>query len=411
MIDSLSERSGLSQVRLGRLKATLQGYVDRNEVAGAVAVLHRHGVLADIETLGWQDKEARIRMKRNTIFRVASMTKPIVAVATLVLVEEGKIRLSDPVDSWLPELAHRSVMRDPQGSPDDVYTSPRSITLEDLLTYRLGIGWAKSGLESRVFALATGPLADALQITNAERLAPDVWMTRLGALPLIYEPGTRWLYHVASDVLGVLIARITQKPLEVFLRERLFLPLGMKDTSFVVPPEKRRRLAVLYSSNPRGGLAVLDHPMRTAWGEPPIFPSGGGGLVSTADDYLRFARMLLNNGRLDGVRILSRKTVEAMTTDHLTPEQHTHASFNIPGIWSERGFGLGVEMRTKQVGLGPSVGTFSWAGAFGTAWYVDPQEDMIAILLLQLQNAVMYADWTIKICDDFLTMAYQAIAD
>src|SRR6266568_6520450 len=205
--------SGLSQDRLHRLSRVLEGYVERGEVAGMVALIHRHGEEAYAANIGWQDREAQIPIQRDTIFRIMSMTKPVTAVATLMLVEEGTIRLFDPVDTWLPELANRVVMRDPNGSPDDVYPAPRSITLHDLLTYRLGIGWGKSSLRSRIFALVAAPIADALQIPNAERLAPDTWMARLGELPLVYEPGARWLYHVASDILGVLIARITGKSL------------------------------------------------------------------------------------------------------------------------------------------------------------------------------------------------------
>jgi CubicO group peptidase (beta-lactamase class C family) len=294
-----------------------------------------------------------------------------------------------------------------------VYPSPRSITLHDLLTYRLGIGWGKSSLGSSLLALTAAPLADALEIPNAVHLAPDAWITRIGGFPLAYEPGTRWLYHTASDILGILLTRVTGKPLEVALRERIFEPLGMVDTSFVVPPEKRSRLSVLYGPTPEGGLTVLDHPQTTGWAEPPLFASGGAGLVSTADDYLRFARMLLNKGALDGVRVLSRKTVEAMTTDYLTAEQHTHATFafSTNEMWANRGFGYGVQVLTKQTGLGPSVGTFGWPGALGTAWYVDPREDLVAIILLQYQNAIVAADWRSKIGDDFLTLAYQAIND
>jgi CubicO group peptidase (beta-lactamase class C family) len=218
------------------------------------------------------------------------------------LVEEGKIRLYDPVDGWLPELAHRMVMRDPNGSPDDVYPSPRAITLEDLLTDRLGIGWGKSSLSARLFAITAAPIAAALLISGAERLAPDAWMARLGAFPLLHEPGAHWHYQVASDILGVLIARVTGKPLETFLRECLFEPLGMIDTSFAVPAEKRNRLATLYAQTPEGELTVRDHPQKTLWAEPPLFPAGSGGLVSTADDSQRFGRMLLNKGELDGVR-------------------------------------------------------------------------------------------------------------
>ncbi|MFL5661502.1 MAG: serine hydrolase domain-containing protein [Ktedonobacteraceae bacterium] len=404
--------SGLSQERLGRLSRVLHGYVERGEIAGIVALIHRHGEEAYVETIGWQDREAQLPIKRDTLFRIMSMTKPVTAVAALMLVEEGRLRLYDPVDSWLPELANRMVMRDPDGSPDDVYPAPRSITLHDLLTYRLGIGWGKSSIRPRIFALFT----DLSQVEHAERFDPDAWMARLGELPLVYEPGARWLYHVASEILGVLIARVTGKPLETFLRECLFDPLGMVDTSFAVPPEKRSRLAVLYAQAPAGGLTVRDHPQTTGWAEPPSFPSGGAGLVSTADDFQRFGRMLLNKGELDGVRILSRKTVEAMTTDYLTPSQHTHPLSNFDrydmdrsaGMWDNWGFGYGVAVRTRRIGLGPSVGSFYWPGAFGTTWVADPQEGLMATLLPQVVSANPFYT---QVGEDFLTLTYQAITD
>lgn len=410
-ITSNFQHSGFSQERLSRLSKALEGYVERGEFAGIITLIHRHGELAHVDTIGWQDRDAQIPMQRDTIVRIASMTKPITTVAALTLVEEGKIRLFDPVNKWLPELANRVVMHDPNGSPDDVYPAPRSITLHDVLTYRLGLGWGSSSLSSRLFALTAAPIADALQIPNVERLAPDAWMARLGTLPLIYAPGERWLYHTGSDILGVLMSRIAGKPLEAVLRERVLEPLRMVDTSFVVPPEKRNRLSVLYGPAPEGELAVLDHPAASGWTDEPLFPSAGAGLVSTADDYLRFGRMLLGKGELDGVRILSPQTVKAMITDHLTPEQHAHGIFGNTEMWANRGFGYTVQIQTKQTGLGPSVGTISWAGGLGTAWYADPQEDLVAIILLQYQNGIVAANWRSKIGDDFLALTYQAISD
>jgi CubicO group peptidase (beta-lactamase class C family) len=407
-------RSGLSQERLNRLSRALQGYVEREEIAGMVVLIDRHDELAYANTIGWQDKEAQLPIKRNTLFRIASMTKPLIAVAALMLVEEGRIRLYDPVDAWLPELANRVVMRDPDGSLDDVYPSPRPITVHDLLTYRLGIGWGKSRLFPHLRTLIPAPFAAVAQVEQTERLDPDSWMARLGELPLLYEPGARWLYHVASEILGVLIARVAGMSLEAFLHERLFDPLGMVDTSFSVPPEKRSRLAVAYAPMPTGGLSVLDHPRSTGWADPPLFPSGGAGLVSSADDYLRFGRMLLRSGELDGIRLLSRKTVEAMTTDYLTPEQHTHAIFDQSEMWANKGFGYGVAVTTRRIGLGPSVGSFFWPGALGTTWYADPQEDLVATLLLQLKDAIVAAEWRNKVAkvgEDFLTLTYQAITD
>ncbi|QBD77134.1 class A beta-lactamase-related serine hydrolase [Ktedonosporobacter rubrisoli] len=218
------QRSGLSHARLERLSRALEGYVERGEFAGVSALLYRHGALAYFDTSGWQDKKAQVPMQRNTIFRLGSMTKPLTNVAALTLVEEGKLRLFDPVDEWLPELGNRMVMRDPNGSPDDVYPSPRPITLHDLLTYRPGIGWGKSSLGSQLFALTAQPVADALQISNAESLTPDAWMARIREFPLVYEPGARWLYHISSDILGILLTRVTGKSLEEALRERVFEP-------------------------------------------------------------------------------------------------------------------------------------------------------------------------------------------
>jgi CubicO group peptidase (beta-lactamase class C family) len=220
---------------------------------------------------------------------------------------------------------------------------------------------------------------------------------------------------VAADILGVLIARIAEKPLETFLQERIFTPLGMVDTSFVVPPEKRDRLAVAYAKAAPGELTVWDHPQNTRWADLPLFPSGGAGLVSTADDYQRFGRMLLCGGELDGVRLLSRKTVEAMTTDYLTPEQHTHPAtmydrydVDRSGIWANRGFGYGIGVRTKRIGLGPSMGSFFWPGAFGTTWMADPQEHLMTTLLFQVVGTNPHYT---QVGEDFLTLTYQAIED
>lgn len=416
MTETISiQRSGLSRERLDRLSRVLQGYVERGEIAGMVALIHRHGEEAYAESVGWQDKEAQILMQRDTIFRIMSMTKPVTTVAALMLVEEGRIRLYDSVEKWLPELANRKILRDPAGSLDDVYPAPRSITLHDLLTYRLGIGWGDHQLQPRFLALVPSPIAEVLfQPEQVVRFDNDSWMARLSEFPLLYAPGERWLYHIASDVLGVLIARITGQPLDAFFQERIFEPLGMIDTGFVVPAEKSNRFSVAYAPAPTGGLTVLDHPKYNLWVDPPAFLSGGGGLISTADDYLRFARMLLGKGELDGVRLLSRKTVEAMTTDYLTPEQHTHSFFDEIDFdrslkWTNQGFGYGVQIRARQVGLGPSAGSFFWPGALGTTWLADPQEDLVATLMFQLSGAQMLNFSPIS--QDFWTLTYQAIAD
>lgn len=400
--------NGFSADGLKRLSETLQGYAERDEVAGLVGAIYRHGELVQVDTAGWRDREARAPMMRDTVFRLASMTKPIVTAAALQLVEQGVIGPSDPVDRWLPELADRKVMRDPSGSPEDVEPATRPITLEDLLTYRFGLGWGRSSLGPQLMALTADPVASVLGIPGAERLAPAAWMRRLGEFPLIAQPGVLWRYHTASDVLGVLIARITGQTLETVLAERIFGPLGMVDTGFVVPQEKRERLAVLYA---RDG-SVLDHPDSTAWAKEPLFASGGAGLVSTVADYSRFARMLLGGGELDGARILSRATVEAMWRDYLTPEQRAVPPFNPPlgqTMWDEQGFGYGLRVRTEQSGIGPALGTVSWPGGLGTSWIADPVNDLVALIFVQTANIIVAADWQIPLGDDFLDLTYRAL--
>ncbi|NBD24887.1 serine hydrolase domain-containing protein [Paenibacillus glycinis] len=408
-------KAGLSETRLLRLSKVLQDYVDRGEIAGAVAAVHRKGKEAYADAIGWQDKEARIPVRRDTIFRIMSMTKPITAAAALLLAEEGKIRLHDPVDAWLPELSGRVVLRDPNGRLDDVVPASRPITLHDLLTSRIGIGWEDHPLQSEMMKLLPAPLAKPLGEQHAEEhLDPDSWMKRLSELPLLYQPGTRFLYHIAHEVLGVLIARVSGQTLDAFYRERIFEPLGMNDTSFALPPEKRGRLSVAYAPKAEGGLIELDRPESTAWAEAPIFPSGGAGLLSTADDYRRFGRMLLGYGEVDGVRMLSRKSVEAMITDHLAPEQRAQPFFDETDydgsmMWTNKGYGYGVSVRTKQIGIGPGIGSFFWPGALGTTWIADPREELMATLMIQLRGAQLPKNSLIAY--DFWTMLYQAIID
>lgn len=407
--------AGLSTSRLRRLSDMLQGYVDRGEIAGAVAVVHRRGEEAYADSIGWSDKEARLPMSRDALFRIMSMTKPVTAAAALTLVEEGKIRLHDPVDAWLPELSGRAVLRDPDGPPHDVVPASCPITLHDLLTSRIGIGWGDHPFLPAVMRLLPAPLAKTVGEENAEEhLDPDAWMKRLGELPLLYQPGTRFLYHIAYEILGVLIARVAGRPFGDFLRERLFEPLGMKDTGLFVPPESRGRLTVAYAPKADGSLLALDSPESTGWASPPLFPSGGGGLVSTADDYQRFGRMLLGGGELDGARVLSRKSVEAMTTDHLSPEQRAHPFFDETdydgsAMWTNKGYGYGVSVRTRAIGIGPGVGSFFWPGALGSTWIADPREDLMGTLMIQLRGAQLPKNS--KIALDFWTMIYQAIVD
>jgi CubicO group peptidase (beta-lactamase class C family) len=397
---------GLSKTRLTRLSDAMRGYVDRGEVAGVVTLVHRNGREVHADAFGWQDEEAGTPIRRDTIFRIASMTKPVVSVAALMLLEDGKLRLDDPVDRWLPELADRRVMRKPNGPIDDTYPAPRPITVLDLLTHRPGL--------ASQFA-DTGPIAAetaGLHIGNALLLkgdSPDEWLARLGKLPLVYEPGAYFNYGFGTDVLGLLVGRIAGTGLEDFLRARLFGPLGMADTGFHVPEGKRDRLSVAHMPDPVTGKRVLvDHSRNSPWNDPKPVPSGSAGLVSTSDDYSKFGLMLRDGRAAGGERILSRKTIELMTTDFLTQEQRGRLFLGFD-MWAARGFGLGVSITDRlggQFGLG-SVGRFGWGGAFGTTWFNDPKEDLTAVMMIQL----MVGPLSPKIEADFGNLIYQAIDD
>jgi CubicO group peptidase (beta-lactamase class C family) len=346
-------------------------------------------------------------MRRDTLFRIASVTKPITAAAAMVLVEECKIRLDDPVDRWLPELANRKVLRRIDGPVDDTVPAKRPITLRDILTFRLGIG-AVMVFPSRYpiqkameeAGVAPGPILPAL--------APDELMKRYGSLPLCYQPGEVWMYNSGSDILGVLIMRVTGKSLETFLRERIFTPLGMKGTSFSVPESKIDRLATCYQTDfATGKPTIFDKARSGRFARPPVFESGAGGLVSTVDDLLAFGRMMLDKGRYGRERILSRPSVELMTSDQLTPEQKAASDF-FPNFWDSRGWGFGMSVITKGDDLSMVPGRFGWDGGYGTSWYCDPKEDMIGILMTQ---RVWDSPHPPYVQLDFWTSAYQAIAD
>ncbi|WP_433935362.1 serine hydrolase domain-containing protein [Sorangium cellulosum] len=285
----------------------------------------------------------------------------------------------------------------------------RPITLRDLLTFRMGFGQIM------------GP-PDALPIQKAVRErqimslgppkpptphAPDEWIRRFATLPLMYQPGERWMYNTGSYVLGVLIERASGQPLEAFFRERIFEPLGMKDTGFSVPAEKLDRLATSYWPNAEtGALEIHDGVADSQWSRPPAFPDGGAGLVSTIDDYLAFGQMMLDKGKHGRERILWRPSVEVMTTDHLTPEQKAVSGF-LPGYWDSRGWGFGVSIVTRRDDVAAVPGRFGWDGGYGTSWYSDPREDMVAILMTQRAGFPLFS----RVYLDFWTSVYQAIDD
>lgn len=398
---------GFSRARLARMHCALERHVTGGQLPGLVALVYQRG-REYVEALGTLAFDSRAPMARDTIFRLASMTKPLTAVAAMVLVEECRLRLDDPVDEWLPELRNRQVLRAIESPLDDTVPAKRPITLRDLLTFRCGYG--EVAFHSPTCPLQTAMMEAQLPLSAWPFAAtPDEFMKRLGSLPLAYQPGERWLYHMGSEILGVLIARVSGQSLGTFLRERIFEPLGMEDTGFHVPEAKLDRLPTCYGTNyPSPEVVVLDEARGGQVSRTPVFESGGGGLVSTVDDLLAFGLMMLNNGAYGRrERILSRPSVEIMTMDHLTPEQKATSPF-FADFWNTRGWGLGVSVVTARNELADVPGRFGWDGAFGTSWYVDPIEEMIGVLMTQRRpDLLKIPDVTL----DFWTSAYQLIDD
>jgi len=397
---------GLSRARLGRLHDVMAGHVERGDVPGLVTLVSRRGEV-HVDAIGKQAAGDNDPMRRDTIFRIASMTKPIVAAAAMILVEECRLRLDEPVDPWLPELANRQVLKSLDGPLDDTVPANRPITLRDLLTFRMGFGQMMAPPDAYPILKAASEQQLGMGPPSPSTMpAPDEWLRRLGALPLMHQPGEQWLYNTGSDVLGVLIARAAGQPLETFLRERLFEPLGMMDTGFSVPAPKLARLATSYWNNfETRAVEVYDEARGGQWSRPPAFPSGAGGLVSTVDDYLAFGQMMLNKGRYGRERILSRLSVELMTSDQLTPEQKAAAS---PFLGDNRGWGFGMAIVSRRDDIAAVPGRYGWDGGLGTSWSSDPTEEMVAILMTQSM-------WTSPsppgVYLDFWTSAYQAIDD
>ena len=391
--------SGFDATRLKRLGDMMATHVESGDVGG-VAWLAACGDELDVGFAGVLTRGEAVSANRDSIFRIASMTKPVVAVGALILVEDCRLRLDEPVEELLPELADRRVLVEPRG-PIDGETVPahRPITVHDVMTFQLGLGmdfsapWPQPLLEAMgALGLGDGPPQPQ------EPPVPDEWMRRLGTLPLLYQPGERWLYNVGSDVLGVLVARAAGQPLEEFLRERVLEPLGMVDTGFWTPHVDR--LGSCYAKNPETGERVLYDGPNGQWTSPPAFPSGGGGLVSTVDDYHAFARMLLAGGRLDdGSRLLSPASVEAMTIDHVGGAG--------PSVDGSQGWGFGVAVQLRRTGLAPAVGSYGWSGGLGSSWANDPGNGLVGILLTT--DAFTGAFPPPRIIQDFWTCAYAAM--
>ena len=367
--------ANLIRVNLEGNQASIREACDAGLLAGAVTVVWQHGEVLQANGIGYRDIDAKLPMQRDTLFRIASMTKPVTVAAAMSLVDEGKLALRDPIVRWLPEFADLRVLDDPSGPLDRTHPLQRAILVEDLLTHTSGLGYG--------FSVA-GPISRAYVRLPFGR-GPEPWLAALGELPLVHQPGERLTYGHGIDVVGVLVSRIEGKPFHEVLDERILHPLGMFDTGFFVSVEGRRRAATMYRLDDQDRLQhdVMGQPHIS----PPAFCNAGGGLWSTADDYLRFIEMLMGDGTLDGVRLLSQESARLMRTDRLTDEQKRHSFLGAP-FWIGRGFGLNLSVVTDPAKSAPlfgpgGVGTFSWPGAYGTWWQADPAAGLILLYLIQ----------------------------
>jgi CubicO group peptidase (beta-lactamase class C family) len=410
---SSKEIAGLSTVRLARIGEHLErAYIDPGKLIGAQVLVARHGEVAYRQSLGRMDRERDRPMTEDTIVRLYSMTKPITAVALMMLYERGLFQLNDPATNLLPELADQRVWLSGEG--EAMITEPRirPITIRDLLRHTAGLSYGgllqTLGIPFPLSAIDKAYIAAGVRQSPAETL--DDFIANLGRTPLRYQPGAAWMYSLATDVCGALVQRLSGKPFDVFLREEVFEPLGMSDTGFHVPREKVDRFAACYQRKPEALAALQDDPATSAYLKPPAFISGGGGLVGTLSDYHRFTEALRCGGELDGVRLLGPRTLALMHRNHL-PGGKSLSDLALDGF-SETGnagvgFGLGLAMTLDQMPAGAlGQDDYYWGGAASTIFWVDPAEDLVAIFLTQLLPSSTY-----PIRAQIRNMVYAAIVD
>jgi len=392
--------TGLATERLERITAVMNEHVAKGHIAGALGLIARRGKIGYFQTYGLQDREAAVPMRKDTIFRMYSMTKPFTGVAVMILYEEGKFFLTDPVSKYLPELANMKVAvvdTDPQTGKKTRYTVPakREITILDLLRHTSGIDYA--GPED-----ADGKrIYEKLGTNNLNQTIGDM-VKKIAQAPLVHQPGSMWEYGLSMDVLARLVEVVSGQTYDKFLEQRIFKPLGMNDTGYVVPADKANRFAKLYAPAEGWAVKLNTTPAQDSYLKPAVNFGGGSQSVSTAPDYLRFCQMLLNGGELDGVRILSRKTVELMTSDHLGDMSR--------GALLPAGYGFGFTMAVShgagKTGVLGSEGEYFWGGAAGTRFWIDPKEQMIGIFMIQILPHTNLTYGT-----QFRQLAYQAISD
>lgn len=396
------EAVGMSSDRLNHINTTMQSYVDKKNAAGFITVVARHGQVIHYETCGYRDVENQLPMEKDTIFRIYSMTKPITSVALMMLYEQGKFQLHDPVAKYIPEFGETKVFNKVGFIGLELVDQESPMTIQQLLTHTAGLTYGFFYDTPIEEMYRNSPFSDT-SLTLEEKIKG------MAEIPLRFQPGTTWNYSIATDVCGYLVQLLSGLPFETFLQENIFDPLGMVDTHFHVPADKLNRFAALYQHN------FVDQSFHPFTGTPHIpaqdftqptkSPSGGGGLLSTTEDYYKFATMLHNKGELDGTRLLGRKTLDYMASNHLKPE---HMPFGIGmNEFSGMGFGLGyaMVMNPAQTGVLSSKGNYGWGGAASTNFWVDPQEGIIGLIMTQLMDNML------PFQDDFRVTTYQALID
>lgn len=413
LVDGLAKpqakEAGLASAKLKRLDALLQEAVDRRQIAGGVALLARHGQIGHLSAIGWRNAEAHTPMTTDTLFRIASMTKPITSVAAMMLVEEGKLRLDDPVWKFIPEFRNARVgVPTWMGWSLQEFPVWREMTIRDLLTHTSGLGYRLWGIQPWAGLYRQAGVSDGL-LPPAGTSRDNV--RRLARLPLLFQPGCLWGYGLSTDVLGVVVEAASGQDLATFFRERIFKPLHMDDTFFFVPPEKKKRLAALYLRDVDGRRRrVGDEPVTAGElqfsassaceGEGKYY-SGGAGLVSTAADYARFLQMLLGGGELEGARLLQTATVEQMTKNQIG-----YLRTYVPQYGDRYGYGFGIRTADDLSGDPASIGSYAWGGLFHTYFWVDPQKELIGMMMLQL-----FAIGDLPLRQEFKQRAYECLAD
>ena len=400
-----AEDVGLCTKRLARIVPWMQSYVESGRLAGLSVAVQRRGKLAFFEAAGLADIARQKPMQADTIVRIYSMTKPLTTVAAMMLYEEGCFQLDDPLSKFIPAFALQRVFVGGARGKFDTVPAEHDIAIRDLMNHTSGLTYGF--MEST--QLDAQYRAEGIDFSSGDDMPLKDMVERLARLPLLAQPGTRWNYSVATDVLGYLIEVISGEPFERFLVDRVIKPLGMVDTDFFVPPEKHERFASNYASDGKGGIQIFDEAHRSRWLKPRQLNSGGGGLVSTAGDYLRFCRFMLNKGELDGVRLLGRKTVELMTSNHLKGDMADMGSPRFSeSTYYGIGFGLGfsVMIDPAKAQIVGSPGEFAWGGAASTAFWIDPKEDMAVVLLAQLMPSSTY-----PIRRELRVLSYQAVID